>query len=119
MNVAQLVPEDDETLLSACDVEPFRGSGPGGQHRNKTETGVRLLHRPTGIVVQASERRSRPQNMGVALERLRERLAALRAPPPPPRRPTRPTRGSQERRHAGKKLRGEVKRGRGKVGDHD
>ncbi len=117
MNPSDLVPEDDETLLAACDVEPFRGSGPGGQHRNKTETGVRLLHRPTGIVVQASERRSRPQNLGVALERLRERLAALRRPPPPPRRATRPTRGSQERRHEGKRIRAAVKRGRGKVGD--
>ena len=114
-----LVPEDDETLLADCEVEPFRGSGPGGQHRNKTETGVRLLHRPTGIAVQAAERRSRTQNLGVALDRLRERLAALRAPPPPKRRPTRPTRGSQERRHHAKKVRAGVKRGRGKVGEGD
>jgi len=112
-----LVPEDDDTLLAACDVEPFRGSGPGGQHRNKTESGIRLLHRPTGITTQASERRSQSQNLGVALDRLRAQLAALRAPPPPPRRPTRPTWGSQQRRHTAKKIRGEVKRGRGKIGD--
>lgn len=110
-----LVPEDDDTLLAACDVDVFRGSGPGGQHRNKTESAVRLVHRPTGIVVQATERRSQSQNLGVALERLRERLAALRAPPPPPRRATRPTRGSHERRHAAKRNRARVKSGRGKV----
>lgn len=119
MNRADLVPEDDETLLAACDVEPFKGSGPGGQHRNKTESGIRLLHRPTGIAVQASERRSQAQNLGVALERLRDELAKLRRPPPPKRRATRPTRGSVERRHAEKRVRSATKRGRGKIGGDD
>ena len=109
----------DEVLLAQCVVTPFRGSGPGGQHRNKVETGVRLLHEPTGIVVQASERRSRTQNMGVAVDRLREKLRILFAPPPPPRRPTRPTRGSQERRHVGKRNRATVKKGRGRPQDGD
>lgn len=117
MSRALLVPETDDELLVDCDVEPFKGGGPGGQHRNKTESGIRLLHRPSGIAVQASERRSQAQNLGVALERLRDQLALRRAPPPPPRRATRPTRGSQERRHTAKKLRGAVKRGRGKVSD--
>ena len=40
------------------DEEFFVASGPGGQHRNRTESGVRLTHRPTGIVVLATERRS-------------------------------------------------------------
>ena len=84
------------------------GGGPGGQHRNKTESGVRLVHRPTGVVVTATERRSQLQNRGAALERLRERLAAL-AHVPKTRRPTRPTRGSQERRLAAKKLAGRRK----------
>lgn len=117
--MTNLVPESDEELLAACDVEPFRGSGPGGQHRNKTETGVRLTHRPTGIVVQASERRSRTQNLGVALDRLRARLVELRTPPPPTRRPTKPTWGSQLRRREGKSVRARVKAGRGRVGDGD
>ncbi len=117
--MTNLVPEDDDVLLDACNLEAFRGSGPGGQHRNKTETGVRLFHRPTGITVQASERRSRTQNIGVALDRLREKLGILRAPPPPKRRPTRPTRGSRERRHEGKRNRAQVKEGRGKVRDGD
>lgn len=112
-----MIPEDDETLLAACDVEFTRGSGPGGQHRNKTESAVRLRHRPTGLVAQASERRSQSQNLGVALARLRVLLERLYAPPPPPRRATRPTRGSRERRLAGKRVRSTVKSGRGKVGE--
>lgn len=110
-------PLDDEAILAACEVELYRGSGPGGQHRNKTESAVRLRHRDTGIVVSATERRSQSQNLGVAIERMRAALQARFAPPPPPRRATRPTRGSRERRLTGKKVRAGVKAGRGKVGD--
>lgn len=117
--MSTLVPETDDELIAACDVEPFRGSGPGGQHRNKTETGIRLRHRATGIVVQAAERRSRPQNLSVALGRLRAALTTLRTPPPPPRRATRPSRGATERRHTAKRIRAAVKRGRGHAGDDD
>jgi protein subunit release factor B len=85
--------------------------GPGGQHRNKTESGVRLQHRPTGITVTATERRSQLQNRGAALERLRERLRPLSIRPKT-RRPTRPTRGSKERRLSEKKHRGERKASR-------
>lgn len=66
---------DDEALLAQCEFERFRGSGPGGQHRNKTDSGVRLRHVPTGIVAQATERRSQHENRAVALQRLRARLA--------------------------------------------
>ena len=61
---------DMRALLSDCDVEFFRAGGPGGQHRNKVETGVRLHHRPTGFKVQATERRSQSQNKSLALKRL-------------------------------------------------
>jgi len=101
----------DEALLADCDEAFFVAGGPGGQHRNKTESGVRLVHRPTGLTVTATERRSQAQNRASALERLRERLAPL-AVRPKVRRPTRPTRGSQERRIAEKKRRGERKAGR-------
>ena len=101
----------DEALLSECDEAFFVAGGPGGQHRNKTESGVHLVHRPTGLTVTATERRSQAQNRASALERLRERLAPL-AVRPKVRRPTRPTRGSQERRIAEKKRRGERKAGR-------
>jgi protein subunit release factor B len=101
----------DAALLAECEETFFVGGGPGGQHRNKTESAVRLVHPLTGVVVTATERRSQPQNRSAALERLRERLAAL-AKREKPRRPTKPTRGSQERRIAAKKQRGEKKAAR-------
>ncbi len=98
----------DEALLAACEETFFVGGGPGGQHRNKTASGVRLAHRPTGVVVTATERRSQLQNRGAALERLRKRLESL-AREVKPRRATRPTRGSKERRLAAKKHAGDKK----------
>jgi ribosome-associated protein len=104
---------DDEALLKACDVEYFIASGPGGQHRNKTESGVRLTHPPTELSITATERRSQLQNKGVALERLREGLKALTFVPKV-RRATKPSKGSQKRRIEGKKRTGQKKALRGK-----
>ncbi|MEZ4367895.1 MAG: peptide chain release factor-like protein [Kofleriaceae bacterium] len=71
----------DDQLLADCDVHRYRASGPGGQHRNKTESAVRLRHRPSGITAIAEDSRAQPENKARALRRLREKLAVgLREP---------------------------------------
>ena len=65
----------DDDLLAQCRFERFRVSGHGGQHRNKTDSAVRLTHEPTGTVGYASERRSQHQNRLAALARLRRAIA--------------------------------------------
>ncbi len=62
-------------LQVQCEVRHLRRSGPGGQHRNKVETAVQLVHRPTGLVAEANERRAQGENLAVALRRLRIELA--------------------------------------------
>ena len=52
----------DLTLMQQCEFDRFRGSGPGGQHRNKTESAVRLRHNPSGVSATAEERRSQGEN---------------------------------------------------------
>ena len=101
----------DDALMAECDEQFFIASGPGGQHRNKTESGVRLTHRPTGFFVTATERRSQLQNRGAALERLREAMkkASYVAPK---RVATKPTKGSKRRRLEGKKRTSEKKQSR-------
>lgn len=65
----------DEQLLAQCEEYRLRVSGPGGQHRNKTESGIRLHHKPTDITVNATERRSQHENRAKAVGRLREAIA--------------------------------------------
>jgi protein subunit release factor B len=100
-----LYPTDRESLERDCDVEFFIASGPGGQHRNKVETGVRLVHRPTGITVTATERRSQHANREAAFERMQARLEEFQRVETP-RKPTRPTAASRERRVSEKRVSG-------------
>jgi hypothetical protein len=65
----------DQQLLNECRLELFRGSGPGGQKRQKTSKTVRLTHVPTGVHVVAGESRSQAENKMRALRRLRLKLA--------------------------------------------
>lgn len=62
-------------LARQCRVSFGRGSGPGGQHRNKVETAVHITHLPTGVEAAASERRRQSENQRAAERRLRLRLA--------------------------------------------
>lgn len=65
----------DAALLRQCRFEAFRGSGPGGQKRNKTSSAVRITHGPSGLSATASESRSQHENKAKALRRLRHRMA--------------------------------------------
>ena len=72
-----------DKLLASCDVDTFRSGGKGGQHQNKTESGVRLVHRPTGITVVCRDERSQHLNKQRCLDTLRKRLAKLYEKPKP------------------------------------
>ena len=101
---------DLEQLEKEVEVSVYQASGPGGQHRNRTFSAVRMKHLPTGIVVTASDSRSQLRNRKVALERLQERLAE-HFHEDPPRVPTRKGKAVRQRerverqRHADKKKR--------------
>lgn len=64
-----------EQLLRDCEIRHERRRGPGGQHRNKTESAVVIRHQPTGVEGQAAERRSQFDNHRNAVKRLRLNLA--------------------------------------------
>ncbi|HEU5347729.1 MAG TPA: peptide chain release factor-like protein [Ktedonobacterales bacterium] len=104
-------PTDRVSLERDCDIQYFIATGPGGQHRNKVETGVRLTHRPTGIVVTATERRSQRMNREAAYERMAARLDDMQRVTEP-RIPTRPSAASRDRRLEEKRRASERKRER-------
>jgi protein subunit release factor B len=99
-------------------IDYYRGSGPGGQHRNTSETGVRITHMPTGIVATATESRSRHMNLQRAMLRLEEKLAA-RLKRQRPRIKTRPGKAAVTRRLNAKRRQGEKKKIRKKVDERD
>ncbi len=68
---------DHDDFLAQCQLQALRRGGPGGQHRNKVSSAVRLLHTSTGVAGEANERRDQSQNLSMAIQRLRLRLAVL------------------------------------------
>lgn len=70
------VPTDAELRLDDLDLEwrTCRGSGAGGQHRNKTDSAVQLTHRPSGTTVRVETERSQHRNRALALDALRSRM---------------------------------------------
>ena len=73
-----VLPEAEEVEvdlnMSDVDVDTFRASGAGGQHVNKTESAIRLTHRPTGIVVECQDERSQHKNRERAFKILRSKI---------------------------------------------
>lgn len=109
---------DRETLEQECRVEFVRDSGPGGQHRNKRETGVRIYHAPSGLVVTAVERRSQAQNLDEAFERLAFALKKLNHVPKN-RKSTRVPFSSRMKRLAAKRVNSLRKASRGRPVESD
>ena len=81
VTVSDVVQQTTQITIHPSDVrcDTYRSSGNGGQHRNKTDSAVRLTHLPTGTVVTATEDRSQQVNRKVAWERLQIRLESLAA----------------------------------------
>lgn len=88
---------DKKSLERDTTIEFRRASGPGGQRRNRRETGVRLHHIPSGIVAVADELASQARNRVVAFARLKERLVKLNQPKKQ-RIPTTPPPSAEEKR---------------------
>ena len=103
------IPDDDEALLKECRVDTFRAGGKGGQHQNTADSGVRLVHRPTGIRAESRTERSQLQNRRRALARLRSKLEALQRKPPE-RIATRVPPSEKRKRLEAKRRRAERKR---------
>ena len=107
MNIMETKPAhyatDMESLKKSTRVQPFKASGPGGQHRNKVQTGVRLLHRLSGVRVEAKTSRSREENLKRAFKRLQRRLQKLNQPSTP-RIPTKVPRSQKRQRVSDKRI---------------
>jgi len=81
--------QPDDKLLAACTVETCRGSGPGGQHRNKRDSAVRLTHKPTGVVAAATERAAASTRTAAGPSNVSAKPSPWKFARPRARRPTR------------------------------
>ncbi len=103
--------KNEKKIQGEVEVSRFKGSGPGGQNRNKRETGIRLKHLPSGVTVSATERRSQAQNLHAAYERLENRLEKL-SHRPKPRKKSKVKAGAKRKRLDNKRLHSTKKKSR-------
>lgn len=75
MSRADYLLASDDALIAQCDVDRYRASGPGGQHRNKTESAIRLRHKLSGTTAIGEDSRSQAENKIHAVRRLRRAIA--------------------------------------------
>ncbi len=71
------MPETKSINLKDITIQAYKASGPGGQHRNKVETAIRIIHKPTGIIVIAADSKSKAQNKKRAMEKLEAKLKSV------------------------------------------
>ncbi|NGX47750.1 MAG: Peptide chain release factor 1 [Chlamydiae bacterium] len=105
---------EDKKLLAECAVQAFKASGKGGQHVQKTDSAVRLIHIPTGLRVTSQQERSQYLNKKICLKKLRKKLE-LRSRKRKKRIPTKKSKAVREKELHEKKLRSKQKKLRGSI----